>query len=206
MIETKLILFDFDGTLADSLQENFRIANKLATKFDIRIAEKSELEKLRGMTAQEIIKHFKIPFYKLPFIVKAYYDYRTASTPGVYKGIKAVLESLKEKGYKLSVVTSNSEERIKDFFVKHDITFFDSIRSEKNFFGKDKAIKRELAKFNIQPAEAFYVGDEVRDIEAARKAGIKIVSVTWGFNTKKLLTQNKPDYIVDIPSNLLKIL
>jgi len=202
----KIILFDFDGTIADSLQENFKIANKLAAKFGIRTAEESELEKLRGMNAREIIRYFKIPFYKLPFIVKAYYDHRSLSIPALVDGLKPVLKILKSRGYILAIVSSNSKERIQAFLDKHAIGEFNSIRSEKSFFGKDKAIKKEFIKYNSKPTETVYVGDEARDIEAARKAGVRIISVTWGFNTKKLLAQNKPDYMTDTPSDLLKML
>lgn len=206
MNKKKLILFDFDGTIADSLQENFKIANKLAARFGVRTAKISEIEELRGMSAREIIRHFKIPFYKLPFIVKAYYEDRSTIVPAIVEGIHPALKALKDRGYVLSIVSSNSEERIQTFLDKYKIEEFDSIRSEKNFFGKDKAIKKEIAKFDVHPADAIYVGDEVRDIEAARKAGIKIISGTWGFNNRFLLEKNKPDHIIDKPLELLKVI
>jgi len=81
--------------------------------------------------------------------------------------------------------------------------YFDFIYSDGSLFGKGKILKRVLKKYEFFKRNVVYVGDEVRDIDAAREAGIKIVSVSWGFNSKEVLGSNKPNYIVDTPAELL---
>ena len=62
-----------------------------------------------------------------------------------------------------------------------------------------------MVKQALHPSNVLYVGDEVRDIEAAKKAGIRIAAVTWGYNSKKALEAYKPDYLVTKPEELLQI-
>ncbi|PSB03825.1 HAD family hydrolase, partial [Merismopedia glauca] len=55
------------------------------------------------------------------------------------------------------------------------------------------------------PAKVIYVGDETRDIEAARKSKIKAIAVCWGFNFREILAKYKPDFLIDRPSQLLEV-
>lgn len=63
-----------------------------------------------------------------------------------------------------------------------------------------------LRKYGIRPEETIYVGDETRDIEAARKTNIEIIAVSWGYNSKQLLEKQKPDFLIDKPRQLVDIL
>lgn len=83
---------------------------------------------------------------------------------------------------------------------------FDFVYSGRNIFGKDIVIGRLLENHKIEKTSAIYVGDETRDIEAAKKLGIPIVAVSWGFNARKILAAKKPNGIVDDPNNLLECL
>jgi len=71
---------------------------------------------------------------------------------------------------------------------------------------KDKAIIELLDQQGLKPHDTIYIGDEMGDIEACRKVGLKIISVCWGFNTKASLERENPDYLVDSPENLSKLL
>jgi phosphoglycolate phosphatase-like HAD superfamily hydrolase len=66
-------------------------------------------------------------------------------------------------------------------------------------------LEKAIKKYQLSKFETLYIGDEVRDIKAAKDAGIKVASVTWGYNFENVLTDNNPDYIVPRPEDLLKI-
>jgi phosphoglycolate phosphatase len=85
------------------------------------------------------------------------------------------------------------------------ITEFDYVVGKGGLFGKDKIIRSILKKRKLKSDEVLYVGDEVRDIEACRKLGIKIAAVTWGFSSKELLEKNKPDFLIDRAEEILKL-
>jgi phosphoglycolate phosphatase len=94
---------------------------------------------------------------------------------------------------------------VEAFLTKHDITVFDSLQSDTGLFGKDKAIKKFLRQNAITKERVMYVGDEIRDIQACQKAGVKIIAVTWGFNSREGLEMHHPDFLIDRPSDILRI-
>ena len=116
--------------------------------------------------------------------------------------LESVLPKLSEK-YVLGIVTSNDPVNVKKFLLAHNLDYFAFVYSDGSLFGKGKIIKNLLHKYSYAPENVIYVGDEVRDIDAARTAGINVVSVTWGLNSKKVLLENNPDFLIDNSTALL---
>ena len=208
MKDIKYIIFDFDGTIADTFKLGIKISNKLALRFDYRLITQDKVEYYRGRTAQEILKEAQIPFYKFPFVVK---EFRKEINKIIeqlkpFKGIPEVIKALSEK-YKLGVLTSNSQSNVETVFEINNLSsYFEFVRSKSKLLSKSKAMKKIMLDYNLKPENIIYIGDETRDIEAAHKVGLKIICVTWGFNTKKLLSKHSPDYLIDQPENILNIL
>ncbi len=123
-----------------------------------------------------------------------------------YPGIVDALHSLQSKGIRIGVLTSNNAALVHDFFNAHGFPTFDFVVSERTIFGKDKALKKILKRWGLQREEVVYVGDEPRDVTACRKAGIKVVAVTWGFGGKSGLASTPPDRLVDTADELLQVL
>lgn len=96
--------------------------------------------------------------------------------------------------FHLGILTSNTQENVKKFLDKNGLDFFDFIRTGKSVFGKSHMINKIIKQRHVNKNEAFYVCDEVRDIEAARKSGIRSIAVTWGYNTKGALMKENPDF------------
>ena len=80
----------------------------------------------------------------------------------------------------------------------------DFIYSANTLFGKDKIIKKLIKQYQLPLERTYYVGDETRDIEAAKKSNVQVVAVTWGFNSADVLARYKPDYLIDNPKNKRK--
>lgn len=194
----KILLFDFDGTLADSFDMVMRIANGLAKKYNFSPILPDQIEGLRGMNASDIVTHLSIPKIKLPFLLmegrKEFKENLELIKP--FPQLSHVL-SLLSKKYRMGIVTSNDSVSVKKFLLKNQMDYFDFIYSDSSLFGKGKILRDVIKEYGLNKDNVSYIGDEVRDIEAAREAEIKIISVTWGFNTKEVLRKNKPDKIVD---------
>jgi phosphoglycolate phosphatase-like HAD superfamily hydrolase len=73
-------------------------------------------------------------------------------------------------------------------------------------FGKAKVLKELLNKENLNKDDCIYIGDEVRDIEACKEIGLRLVSVTWGYNVDSVLKAYNPDFLANTPQALNKIL
>ena len=206
MIRT--VIFDFDGTIADTLPKIFELYNKYANELNLPVLNRKEAEELRNKSAFEIIKSFGISIIKIPAIANRVLSElkKSITQIKIFKGMDEVLNSIKARGFQLGLLTSNSQENVDKYLDYHKLDFFDFVHSEKNIFGKSKTLGKLISQYNLEKTKTIYVGDEVRDIEACRDNGIKIISVTWGFNIKEILQKNKPDYLVDKPGDILKII
>lgn len=203
----KIIVFDFDGTIADTFSEFIGIGNKLAEKYSFKKIAEEDIPRFRESDVIGVLRELKIPLWKLPLIVN---DGRSELHKIIdilkpIKGIKEQLKKLHEVGCTLGILTSNSEKNVKRFLEKNDMQLFDFIYSGSSLFGKDKVIRSMLREKKFDTNDVLYVGDETRDIEAAKKTKIKVAAVTWGFISRKALEKYKPDFLLDKPEELIKI-
>lgn len=203
----KYIFFDFDGTLANTEEVNFVIYQKLAEKYNLRNITLDELGHIKKMSAKELMEYVELKKRYLPFILKRgkkllKQDIKNVKLckPDIFENIK----QLKDMGIKIAIITTNSKTNVRLFLEKHNVDYFDFISST-TMFGKESKIKKIIKKEKLNNNEVLYVGDEIRDIHAANRAGIDIASVVWGYNTIESLMKNKPQYLVYEPAELLKI-
>jgi HAD superfamily hydrolase (TIGR01509 family) len=204
----KAIIFDFDGTIADTLPLAIEIALKLNDTLKLFKKEEVNIEEFRNMSSRDFIKRLNMPKYKL-----IYYFWKSRRMLGgkienvpVFGGIKETLEKLHSSGIKLAVVTSNSGANARKFLISKNIDVFDIVESPLFVFNKARVIEKVMKKLNVKPEDTAYVGDETRDIESAHKAGVKSVAVTWGYHFRDLLVRFKPNYVVDKPEELLGLI
>ena len=205
----KVIIFDFDGTVADTLDALVSITNRLAVEFGYKPITQDELALFKNLNSRQIIKHSGISIFQLPFLVrkvKAELN-KEIKTLSLIPGIKEVLIELKNQGNSLGIITSNSKENVVAFLTANNLQYlFDFIYSGTKLFGKSKVINKFLKQENIKPEAVIYVGDEIRDIEAARKSEIKVIAVSWGFNSEQVLAEQNPDYLIHDPAELIDVI
>lgn len=204
----KVIIFDFDGTIADTLQSVIGIINRLSDKFGYKKVTKESLDILKNKKPEEVLKDLGISITKLPFIIrkiKTELNREIESLKPIVSIEKTLLE-LKKNRYKLGILTSNSKDNVSKFLKRNSLDLFNFIYSGSSIFGKSKVIKDFLKNQNLKPKEIIYVGDEIRDIEAAKRSNIMIVAVSWGANSKQMLKKQNPDFLIDKPEELIEIL
>ena len=103
-------------------------------------------------------------------------------------------------------ISTNSVENVNNFLLQHQSQHnIEKIYSDKSFFSKDKKLKKILIQHKLNPDYTIYVGDETRDIIAAKLNNLKSIAVTWGFQSTKALTKEKPTIILDKTSDLLSV-
>jgi len=205
---TKTIIFDFDGTLADTFQIAIKNLNELCEKFG---KEKiKEPNKLREKTVREAIREdFKISIFQIPFYIKQAQELMKSKIEEIklFRDIKEVLTELSEKyHYNIGILTSNSRETVQKVLDKEKIEYIKFIFSNSSILGKHRSIKKLLKDRNLKNEDIIYVGDEARDIEVCRKLKTKMITVSWGWNSKKMLQKFNPEHLVDNPKSLLNLL
>lgn len=205
----KVIIFDFDGTIADTVDALVTIANRLAREFGYIPINSQELALLRNLTAREIIKYSGVSLFKIPFLVKKVKGELKHNIHELHliNGIKAALVELHDQGYHLGIITSNSQDNVHEFLKCHKLdNLFDFIYSGVTIFGKTTIINNVLRQKQFKPEAVIYVGDETRDVESAKKANIKVIAVSWGFNSSEALGKQNPDFLIHDPSELVSVI
>jgi phosphoglycolate phosphatase len=205
----KVIIFDFDGTVADTVDALVSIANRLAREFGYVQITQEELALLRNLSSREIMKYSGISVFRIPFLVKKVKSELKNKIKELkpIPGIQEALITLNDEGYRLGIITSNSLDNVTDFLQVHQLdNLFEFIYSGITIFGKTTIINNVLKQKQIKPQEVIYVGDETRDIEASKKANIKVIGVTWGFNSQEVLSKENPDFLIHHPNQLIEVI
>ncbi|QSB08674.1 HAD-IA family hydrolase [Lysinibacillus sp. FSL K6-0075] len=204
----KHIIFDFDGTLADSTAVFASAWNTLAQKYKFKGIELKEIDALKKLSISERSKLFDFPMYKLPMILPQFYKLYRQSLNDVhlFEGMKEVLIEIDKRGYKILIISSNSKENILEFLKMNGIHCVADVLCSNRIFGKDKVMKKFLKEANVESSDVIYIGDEQRDIVACKKAGVPIIWVEWGYDAKEVVQNEEPEYSVTTPQEILEII
>lgn len=204
----RTIIFDFDGTLADTLEESRRIYNLLATDYSLRHVTAEELPQLRHFSLLELLDHLDIPKRRVPSLLSrgtSMMRGNIARLP-LIPGIGEILPQMRSRAKSFGVLTSNAEENVDLFLKAHGLReHFDFISSTSRLTGKSGHLRAIRKTFSLHAEEMLYVGDEIRDIKAAKKAGVAMAAVTWGFNSPESLQAEAPEHLIHAPHELLKL-
>lgn len=200
------IIFDFDGTIADSLPV---VSELFYAWAKIEPFTPEQIERLRNTNLKDALREVGIPLWRLPSLMvtaRSKFGKRVADVP-IFKGIPEVLEKLHSDGHTLYLMSSNGPQNIRRFLKRHKIIqYFSGIHGNTGLFGKAAAMRTIIRKYKLDRSGCISVGDETRDVDAAKKARIKCIAVTWGYNGEQILIAHKPDFMVHKPLELLKIL
>jgi HAD superfamily hydrolase (TIGR01549 family) len=205
---TKVIIFDFDGTLADTIDILLSITNRLSAEFGFKSATKEELAQLSNLNSWQILQYSGISIFKFPLLIRRLKAELHSELPHIqlFPGIKEVLLELKKRGFQLGIITSNSRENVLGALEKNGLQDTFTFIYSGSTFGKHKVINKWLRIENIHTEKVVYVGDEIRDIDAAKKTGIKVIAVGWGFNSQEALAAQNPDFLIERPQELIEIM
>jgi phosphoglycolate phosphatase-like HAD superfamily hydrolase len=204
----RAIIFDFDGTLADTLEQTRCIYNQLAPDYGLRHVESHELETLRDFSLSDLLKHLDISKFRVPSLLSrgtALLRERIAEIP-IIPGIAAMIPTLRSRTETFGILTSNATENVNLFLDTHGLRdYFTFVSSTSKLTGKAKHLKAIRKTFSLHANEMLYVGDEIRDVKASQKAGIAVAAVTWGFNSRDSLRASEPTHLIDDPQHLLEL-
>lgn len=204
----KHVVFDFDGTLADSEEACFQLLNEIAAKHCYRQVNRGELGAIKRLSYPDRLRTLGVPIAHVPFLaIEARREYR-AKVAGLrpFDGVREALLRLQSQGFALHVLSSNSVTSIREFLSRHDMEVFRTINCERNFFGKHIGLKKFLRTHNLRRDNVIYLADEVRDVDACRKIDLPIISAAWGFDPAETLKAVNPDFTAHSPFEAVRML
>lgn len=201
----RLAIFDADGTLIDSFPWFCSVLNLVAARHGFRQVVEEERQALRLLSTRDILKSLRVPLWKVPAIARDMRALKLAADIPVFDGAETALRALKARGVRLAIVSSDSETSIRRTLGPDFSGLFERIDGGSSLFGKAGKLKKNLAAMGVPASEAVYVGDETRDAEAARKAGLRFAAVTWGYAAREALVARAPDVVIDRVGDLVTL-
>jgi phosphoglycolate phosphatase-like HAD superfamily hydrolase len=201
----KYIIFDFDGTIADTIDLALNIYNRISPEFNCNPIKDEDRELLRKRKPQDLLKVYGVTKLKLILILLRIRKEMSNLIPELkpVKGIRESLKEIKNTGLRLGILTSNSKNNVNAFLENNGMSeLIDFIYSGKSLFGKDRVLMRLLDNEKISRDNIIYIGDEARDIEASKKVSIPVIVVSWGLNKKDFLVTLHPNQIADTPADI----
>ena len=195
----RLVVFDFDGVLADSADWMLRTLPIIIREFGLNPKTAAELEALRAAPTREIIRSLGVPPWKIPFIARRLRQMseRSADDIRVFPGVRELLRDLRAAGVATAIVSSNSKATVGAVLGEEALGSIDRLDCGIALFGKTARLRRLTRCLGVPPAEAVYVGDETRDVDAARQSGLASAAVTWGYATREVLAGRSPTALVE---------
>lgn len=200
------IVFDFDGTLADSLLRAVAIMQRIGPGLGLKPFH--DLEAARAMPTRQFFKSIGVTFWKLPKLMRAFHAAAAEDAAGLklFPGWQPILAELSQRGHQLGILSSNAESNIRATLNANGVEdHFQFVVGYPKLFGKAKALKRIIRQHNIDRDKLLYVGDEVRDVEAAKKAKVATAACTWGFHHESILIAAQPEWILKEPHEVIAI-
>jgi phosphoglycolate phosphatase len=202
----QLAIFDSDGTLADTLPWMESVFNELADEHGFRKVAPHEYEHFRDLHGSAMLKALELPLWKLPRVVSAMRSKMALHIDkfSLYAGISEMLQHLASSGVQLAIVSSNSRENVEKILGTKNSLLIQQFACGVSMMGKASRLRSVVRKSGVTVAKAIYIGDEIRDAEAARKVGIAFGAVTWGQHSLGALQKENPSEVFSSVQDLME--
>ena len=204
----KCVIFDFDGTLADTELQVFTLYNEMAEKYKFKKITREELEQIKELNFGEILNIVDIPLYRIPKMIREG-QRRLKEEKHLIQAfkphIKDFVTELTHETEVCGIITSNLKSTVNSFLRKYAIHNSFKFVISSALLSKEKKILKVAKKYKFDISEILYIGDETRDIEACHRAGVDVVAVDWGYNSLAALKRCNPTYTVSSLEDILEI-
>ncbi len=189
----KLLVFDFDGVLAQSQLQMHEAIVHVALKMRLKLPS---VEELRSSDARLLLKKMGVGKLRALWMVYQCQRYlQKKEAPPITQGMKELLLDI-QSSFVLGIVSTSPRSRIESFLKREGLEdCFDFIRAPVSLWGKDKALWD--VSLSHKGLKLLYVGDEERDTICAHKAGYQVISVPWGAKDGEFLKSYRPEYFVE---------
>ncbi len=204
-----LIIFDYDGVLADTLDDLIQFGQEACNQLGIHhLVTKDDLGNLEVMSfatfgrACEVPEHLIDDFVKISLNLFA----EKETPPAIFAGLDQVIRHF-SANHKIAVVTTNSSQNVHAFLVKHRLdSFIHAVYGVDTPGSKAQKISMARERFVENGEAVFMIGDSLSDVRAAKEAGVTSIAATWGHQSLETLQRGEPYHVVSSPNNLIEVI
>lgn len=210
----KLIVFDMDGTILDTLED---LKNSMNHTLKLHQMPERTLDEIRSFVGNGIRRLIELavvkdtPVDKIDIIQKDFmkhYEIHCADFTRPYDGINNLIKELRNRGYKTAVVSNKADAAVLDLCAQYFPGLFDLAIGERPEIAKKPAadmVNLALKQLHIPKEDAVYIGDSDVDVATAKNSNLDMIAVDWGFRTREFLTEQGAEVIVSKPEEILKL-
>ena len=204
MAKYKLVIFDSDGTLADTLPWFRNAFHQLADQYGFKPLTDTDHQHLRTLSTREMLDYLKVPLWRIPALIAGMRRLMAEHIDefSLFDGIGESLRELSVRGIVLGVVSTNSRENVRDILGTRNAGLIGHYACGASMFGKPSKLRTLLRSSGASAQDAIYIGDEMRDGEAARKVGMAYGAVSWGYHSLDMLRELAPAEIFTKPADI----
>ena len=204
-----IVLFDFDGVLADTLEDALNFGREAAAQVGLeRNPAPADLDALETMAVPDYGKQLKIPEQHIDEFVNHYLRLFTQkpSPPEMFRGMEPVVAQA-AKNHTVAIVTGNTTPTVEAFLKEHGLQeYVRLIIGVEQKVSRAEKIRMALRQLGRTGEPVYMIGDSLSDIRAARETSVKSVAVGWGHQSPARLKSANPDFLVDSPQELLELI
>ena len=204
-----IILFDFDGVLADTLDDLLNFAREACAQLGLqRNPTPADLDALAVMSFVDYGHQLKVPEQQIDEFVSLclHMFNKRPGPPKIFDGMEQVIAEATKRNT-LAIVTGNTTPTVEAFLKQYDLwEHIKLVIGVEQKLPRPEKIRRALKELSQTTESAYMVGDALSDIHAARETGIQSIAVSWGHQSSSRLMAASPDYLVESPQELLKLL
>jgi phosphoglycolate phosphatase len=192
----KLAIFDMDGTLSDSFPWFLSVINQVADKHKFQRVTDDRIDEMRSVGAGELVRMLGVPKWRIPLIIRDMRKMKAEQIDRIalFPGVDRMFEELKARDVTICVVSSDNEDNVRRVLGPLDdrVSYF---ACAAGLFGKTAKFQRILELTGVSVDDTLSIGDEIRDIDAAREAGVDFGAVSWGYTSAAALNARAPNYM-----------
>ena len=213
----KAVIFDFDGTLLDTIKDLGNSMNYILEKYGFPTKEVEHyvgaigngLKNLAKRSFPESAVTDELLDRTVPEFIE-YYSHHCMEKTVVYEGINDLLDFLVKNDIRVAILSNKRDDLVKELTPHYfpDYEFAYTMGESTEFPRKpDPSSALYLSEMlGIMPSEILFIGDSICDIKTGKNAGMKTLAVTWGYQPKEILMSEKPDFIADSPAQIIELI
>jgi phosphoglycolate phosphatase len=206
-----LIIFDYDGVLADTLHDLLLFGQEACNQLGIKhLVTKDDLNNLEVMSFTSYGRVCEVPEPLVDEFVRICLNLfaEKKSPPAIFAGLSEVIRHL-STNHMIAIVTTNSSQNVHAFLTKHGLDgHIHAVYGVHTPGSKAQKISMARSRLieNRKQDSVFMIGDSLSDVLAAKEAGVTSIAVTWGHQSLKNLLRGNPEHVVSSPHHLIEVI
>lgn len=210
----KLVVFDLDGTLVDSIFDLGNAVNFALKEYNLPLHPMSDYYTFVGNGMEDLVRRSMNEkgtddelYKKVRKVFDEHYNAHSNDNTIAYKGVSELLSALRSKSVKTAVLTNKGHQYVGAIldrcFPEHKFDIYYGQRDGIARKPHPQSFELLLEELGVSKEDCLYIGDSEVDVKTAKNAGVDLVAVTWGYRSADVIRDAGAEILVNSPEEIL---